>query len=44
MILTEYNFETGISEVITEKKVRSQKSLAFKEAIQSRMGLAVHGK
>jgi hypothetical protein len=43
-ILTSYNCDTGSPVVITEKKVRSQKTLAYQEAKATRMNLDVHGK
>ena len=43
-ILTCHNMDRGERKVVTEKKIRCQKALVYKEAVASRHGLAAHGK
>ena len=43
-ILTSHNLECGDGTIITEKKVRCQRSMVFNEAIEKRKGMTAYGK
>ena len=42
-LLTSYNGDIGRDEIVTEKKVRCQKSIVFKEALTKRIGKVIYG-
>ena len=42
-LLTCHNMDNGCEELVTQKKVRSQKTRVYKEAVASRKGTDAHG-